>query len=119
MLKVNRPIPGSLLLALQLRRARATSLGLGIAVALLGLIGVTGWLLHSSLLIRLAPSFAEMPLATAAAFVVGGLSLVGAVVGEHSISWRAALALARNSRTPLFRFTLAIDLMKNKPAPAL
>lgn len=91
MLKTNRT-PASLGVSLgvsllrtpQLRRARRLAATLGVAVALLGATVLIGWMLHLTPLTRLHPSFTEMQISAALAFLISGAVTASAVLYDRS-----------------------------------
>jgi len=76
-----------------LTRARATGLSplritgaLGGALAiLLGSVVLTGWVVHSSFLVQVAPNLAPMQRNTAVSFILSGIALLGIII--VSILW--------------------------------
>jgi signal transduction histidine kinase len=68
----------------QLRRARRLAVALGIAAALLGTTVLIGWMLHITAVTRLHPSFTEMQVPAALAFLLCGALTAGAVLFERA-----------------------------------
>lgn len=73
-----------LLRTAQLRQARRLAVTLGVAVALLGATVLVGWLFHVTVLTRLHPSFTEMRVSAALAFLISGGITASAVLFERT-----------------------------------
>ena len=77
-----------------LTRARATGLSplritgaLGGALAiLLGSVVLTGWVVHSSFLVQVAPNLAPMQRNTAVSFILSGIALLGIIIGRPPLT---------------------------------
>ena len=85
----------------------------GTLAILLGSIVLTGWAVHSSLLIQVAPNLAPMQRNTAVNFILSGIALLGIIIGRPPLaligSAITAAISAGSALEYLFRASFGID----------
>jgi len=76
----------------------------GTLAILLGSIVLTGWAVHSSLLIQVAPNLAPMQRNTAVNFILSGIALLGIVIGRPPLTLIGSAITAAISAGSAFEY---------------
>ena len=76
----------------------------GALVVLLGSIVLTGWAIHSTFLIQVAPNLAPMPPNTALSFLLSGIALLGIAIARPRITVIASSITAAISRASILEY---------------